>query len=72
MTTRGPEPEMKDDQIIRVLENGDRPFATASEVADVGGISRQNAHRRLQRLYESDKIEKYKAGSSAVIWWVKN
>lgn len=63
---------MRDSDILSVLQQGDKPFGTASEVAETGGISRQRAHERLQKLYNQDVIEKYKCGSSAVIWWVED
>jgi DNA-binding IclR family transcriptional regulator len=61
---------MKDDEIIRFIRESERPFVTATEVADEGDMSRQNAYRRLQRMTDEGRIEKYKAGSAAVIWWV--
>ena len=51
------------------IEQADDPFVTASEIAEQYGVSRQTAHRHLQRMYEHGEIEKRKVGSSAVIWW---
>lgn len=70
MATRGPEPSMSDQEILEYMQENRRPFVTSSEVAEVADVARQNAYRRLQRLYESDKIEKYQAGASAVCWWL--
>lgn len=61
---------MDDEQIISYISSNDKPFVTAPEIADVAGIARQNAYRKLQRLHDEGRIEKYKVGSSAVIWWV--
>lgn len=61
---------MNDDEIIQFMRESDRPFITSTDLAEEAEIARQNAYRRLQRLHEAGRIEKYKAGGSAVCWWV--
>jgi len=61
-----------DDEILRLVQTADRPFTTASEVADRAGMVRQTAHKHLQRLHDEGKIEKKKVGAHAVIWWLED
>lgn len=68
--TPGPTPSATDEEIISAISGATEPFTTAGDVAEAVGLSRQRAHDRLQRLYESGRIEKTKVGGSAVVWWI--
>jgi Fic family protein len=58
-----------DEEIVAYVERHDQPFITATEVAEKAGFTRQTAHKRLQELSETGKVQKKKIGASAVIWW---
>lgn len=67
---------MINDQELKELvdeskDHWDRPFVTATEVAEHVGVSRQTIHRRLDRLHKEGEIRKYKPGRGA-IWWVES
>jgi predicted transcriptional regulator len=59
-----------DAQIIEFVAGHDDPVVAAIEVADWFGHSRQWAHNRLEALHSEGQIEKKKAGSSSVIWYL--
>lgn len=62
-----------DAELVSLISNAEdrwgRPFVTAKEIANVVGMTRQGAHRRLDQLHEDGKVKKYKPGRGA-IWWV--
>lgn len=62
-----------DSELVHLISKAEdrwgRPFVTAKEIANVIGMSRQGAHRRLDQLHSDGKVKKYKPGRGA-IWWV--
>lgn len=72
--TRGPEPTVSDEEIRELVADAPdrfgRPVAGTAEIADIVGIARQNAGKRLQRLSETGDVIKDKVGPAA-IWWVE-
>jgi len=61
---------VSDEEIISAFESNEAPFMTAIELAEEFEMTRQWAHNRLQALYEDDTINRKKAGSRNVIWWL--
>jgi DNA-binding Lrp family transcriptional regulator len=51
-------------------EHWDRPFTTASDIADAVDMSRQGVYRRLEQLASDGKISKYQPGRSTI--WFDN
>lgn len=59
-----------DEDILRAIERHSDPCVTASEIAEMFGVSQQAAHWRLSKLVDEGKIRRKKAGAKAVVWWV--
>lgn len=70
--SRGPKPMVSDRKLLDLVANCEeefgRPVATAKDISNRVGLSRQNVHRRLQNLKEEGELNKYKPGRS-VVWW---
>lgn len=60
-----------DEEIILWIEELDDPVASASEVAEKFGYTRQGAHKRLEQMHEEGRIEKKTTGKSSVVYWVE-
>ncbi|WP_436934980.1 winged helix-turn-helix transcriptional regulator [Halovenus marina] len=71
MAVRGPDPTVSDSEIISAIESTDCPFATAKDVAEIVGLSRERARQRLNRLSEQGAIEREKT-SGVVIYWLSD
>lgn len=61
--------EVADDEILAIFRRSSDPYLTASEVAEIVGLSRQGAHSRLLDLYERGRVDRKKTGRT-VGWWV--
>jgi response regulator of citrate/malate metabolism len=61
--------DVTDDNILAFFQQGERPFHTASEVADEFELDRSTAYRRLDDLHEQGRLEKTDVGARAVVWW---
>lgn len=70
MASPGPEPMATDEEYLEAVRARPEPFATASDVAERVGCTRQNAHKHLDRLAGDGRIKKKKIGANAVVWWV--
>lgn len=62
-------PTVTDEEILASFVTADRPFQTATDLAERFGLDRSQAYRRLQRLADTGSLEKSKIGSRAVVWW---
>lgn len=60
---------VSDREIVWFFETGDRPFHSAGEVADEFGLSRQQAHRRLNALVDAGDLQRIDFGSRSTAWW---
>jgi len=56
--------------VLQVLRDTTERFLTATEIADSLDTDRQRVNYRLKKLHENNEVEKKKAGSRAVGWWV--
>lgn len=70
MSAKGPEPSVSDDALINAIDQTERPFATAGEVADFVGLSDWRVRQRLERLDESDDINRSRIGGGPFIYWL--
>jgi predicted ArsR family transcriptional regulator len=63
--------KISDQDILKVFDNTDDPFLTASEIADQLPVSRQAVNYRLDRMHEEGLVGRKKTGARAVGWWAK-
>jgi len=68
----GPDQQKTDKQILRELVMVQGPVATATEIADRVGYSRQNVSRILKRLYEEGYVDSKQVGARAKVYWLTN
>lgn len=69
MATRGPDPTVTDNQLTDAIRETGYPGGTASDVAEIVGLSRQRARQRLERLCENDELYRAKLNSGVVLYW---
>lgn len=65
----GRPPKVSDEAIINLVQEEERPFSTASDVADQLPIGNDAVRHRLNNLAEDGRINREKVGRS-VVWWV--
>lgn len=63
--------KISEQDILKIFDNADEPFLTASEIADELPVSRQAINYRLDQMREKDLVGKKKTGARAVGWWAK-
>lgn len=63
-------PEVGDNGILALLDREDPPVATATEIADEVGMTRQAVTRRLKRLHDDGIVGRKEVGARAVVWWL--
>lgn len=63
--------KISEQDILKVFDNADEPFLTASEIAAELPVSRQAINYRLEQMREKDLVGKKKTGARAVGWWAK-
>ena len=63
---------VQDFEIINAIQSNDDPIVAAVEIADFFGLSRQWAYSRLENLVDEGRIQKKKAGSGSVVYWVED
>ena len=75
MPKRGPDPQLNDERLTEVVElamnENDRPFATAPDVAEYVDMGRRGVSKRLREISENGVLERAEIGGSAVIYWSK-
>lgn len=59
-----------DDEILNTFEKSPEPVLTAAEIAEEVGMTRQGANYRLQKLLSEGIVNRKRAGSNAVVWWL--
>lgn len=57
-------------EIVDAFDEIKGPFATASEIANFFGHTRQWAHKRLTELHVRGTVERKKMEDKTVVWWV--
>ncbi|KAA9404563.1 FaeA/PapI family transcriptional regulator (plasmid) [Haloarcula sp. KBTZ06] len=70
MSTKGPEPTVSDNELIKAISQTGRPFATAGEVAELVDLSNWRVRQRLERLDEQNKINRSRIGGGPFIYWL--
>jgi len=57
------------EDVLAAFEDVDKPVATGKLLAEMLDVSKQSVLRRLQELEEEGRVERWKVGSRAVVWW---
>jgi len=70
MATRGPKPTVTDDQLISAFSNTGYPGGTASDIAELVGLSRQRVRQRLERMVNNGNLQRAKLNSGVVLYWL--
>lgn len=70
MSTRGPQPQVTEKNLLKEIRTHENPFVTSSEMAEALGVRRQTAYKHLERMSDNGRLEKEKVGGSAVIYWL--
>ena len=56
-------------RVFEVLADVADPIATANDVAEVLGCTREAARVKLAQLVEDGRVDRRKVGGAAVVWW---
>lgn len=70
MAKPGPDNVVQDIEILRQIKLSSDPVVTSGELADALGYTRSNVNYRLKRLRGKGLVDRKKAGSRAVVWWI--
>jgi Mn-dependent DtxR family transcriptional regulator len=57
------------DDVLAAFDEVDKPVATGKLIAEMLDVSQQSALRRLEELEEDGRVERWKVGGGAVVWW---
>ena len=57
------------EDVLAAFDDVEKPVATATLFAEMLDVSKQSALRRLQELEREERVERWKVGGSAVVWW---
>ena len=66
----GPDQRRSDNEILQEILLVYGPVATATELADRLGYTRQNLSRILNRLEEEQLVASKEVGARAKVWWL--
>lgn len=55
--------------VLEAFGEVDKPVANCPLLADVLDVSKQAVLRRLQELEDGGRVERWKVGGRAVVWW---
>jgi predicted ArsR family transcriptional regulator len=59
-----------DSDVIRALREYHDPVATATDLADVLGVTSETIRRHLTELHEQGRVDRKDVGARAVVWWL--
>jgi DNA-binding MarR family transcriptional regulator len=68
--SRGPDPEIKAVDILRVFLSSPDPAFVPAEIADELGVTTEGARHQMNRLADRGLLEKKKPGSRTVLYWI--
>lgn len=60
--------EVSLDDVLAVFDAVDGPVVTSGDVAEQTGCSRDSARRKLEQLYEHDRVGRRKTAGRVVYW----
>jgi uncharacterized membrane protein len=67
--TDGRPHRLTDDEVLSAFDEVEKPVATAELVADTTDAPRRTVLRRLRELEDGGRVERWKVGGRAVVWW---
>ena len=67
--TGGRPRELTDDEVLSAFDEVEEPVATAELLADTTDAPRRTVLRRLRELEDGGRVERWKVGGRAVVWW---
>jgi predicted ArsR family transcriptional regulator len=68
--TRGPDRQVNDGELREAVQQPDRPFATAKEIAASVGLSAVRVKQRMRLLAESEDVNEAQVGEGPYIYWL--
>lgn len=57
------------EEVLAAFAEVDKPVANAPLLADILDVNKQSVLRRLRELEEDGRVERWKVGGRAVVWW---
>jgi DNA-binding transcriptional ArsR family regulator len=69
-TNMGRNIELTASQVLEIIENGNRPVWSASQIADTAGVTRSTATKRLKKLSDAEKVETVQVGNATAYYLV--
>ena len=70
MSAGGRDPDVSDEEILRVLKDSSDPVLSTREIADAIGLGRRGTLDRLDNLADNGAIQKKKLDKRVTIWWI--
>jgi len=67
--TGGRPRKLTDNEVLSAFDAVEKPVATAELLADTTDAPRRTVLRRLRELAEAGRVERWKVGGRAVVWW---
>jgi len=68
MSTGRPRTFLNED-VLKAIDEHEEPVVTLTDLAEVMDPSREAINPRLKELVESGKLNRKRAGASAVVYW---
>ena len=67
--TGGRPRELTGHEVLSAFDEVEKPVATAKLLADTTDAPRRTVLRRLRELEDGGRVERWKVGGRAVVWW---
>lgn len=68
--SRGPKPQVSNEELLEIFRESKDPVLTASEVAQHVSIKRRSVYDRLRNLEDSGELKSKKVGGRTTVWWL--
>lgn len=72
MATRGPDPIVSDEELMRQIKQAPNPFVTPSTLSERVDLSRQRVSQRLARLHKEEAQLAKEKMSGIVLYWLES
>lgn len=60
------------EEVLAAFDEVDKPVATVRVLANVVDAPKRTVLRRVQELKEDGRVERWKVGGRAVVWWPRD
>jgi len=67
---RGPDPEIRDTDVLHVFVSSGDPAFVPSEIADRLDVTTEGARHQMDRLVDRELLSRKKPGARTVIYWI--